>query len=192
MKAYPDSDRWFSIEHSRTTVIETSTSSNEVSCMAHGTERTVLWFLKGGILTAINSTSLLLTLPHPVAILSKPLGVQKVSSKRQVRRSQRIESMDSWQSKRQNIFEGKNGRGVNSQERKGIQTSDLSASSSKETKVRGQGLRTVTQITDLVLSETGAGGRHRSLSWGEGGLSDKVSVRISQLRLLMLIWERYT
>ena len=115
-----------------------------------------------------------------------------MSSKRQVGRSQRIESMDSWQSKRQNIFEGKNGRGVNSQARKGIQTSNLSASSSKETKVRGQGLRTVTQITDLVLSETGAGGRHRSLSWGEGGLSDKVSVRISQLRLLMLIWERYT
>lgn len=107
--------------------------------MAHGTEMTVLRFLKGGILTSVNSTSLLLTLPHPVAILSKPLGVHKVSSKRQVRRSQRTESMDLWQSKRQNIFEGKNGRGVNSQERKGIPTSNLSGSSSKETKARGQG-----------------------------------------------------
>ena len=100
--------------------------------------------------------------------------------------------MDLWQSKRQNVFEGKNGRGVNSRERKGIPTSNLSASSSKETKARGQGLGTETQITDLVLSGTGAWGRHRSLSWGEGGLPDEVSVRISQLRLLMLIWQRYT
>lgn len=58
--------------------------------------------------------------------------------------------------------------------------------------MRGQELRTVTQITELVLSETGAWGRQSSLNWGEGGLPDKFSVRNSQLRLLMLIWERYT
>ena len=77
-------------------------------------------------------------------------------------------------------------------ERKGIPASNLSASSSKETKVRGQALRTVTQITDLVPNETGAWGRHSSLNWGDGGFSDKFSVRNSLLRLLMVIWERYT